>query len=260
MSSSLLEDFHLNCTKEYNDLLKEFNILFYGYGCKKALLTQMFKDSIVINSVFLKTEAFITSLKTILTKYIFKKYRHRLKQKDIFEFMLECDKYLHSKNFNLTIVVLNFSFEYVFLQKLKNIRIVATIENVFANYTSDDIYDYNFIYRDLTTFIPYEEEILDITLQSNALSANNVINIANCVSNKSKKLFIEILKNFKVQQKVSYNELLKIGKRFLITKIVTINDLLSEFYDHKVLKNGNNEIVINLTDSCVKAVIKHYTQ
>lgn len=261
MTTSMLNKFHTDSADENDDILKHFNILFYGYGCKKKILTTMFPKAIIINCLFLKTDDFIALLKDQLRKTLNSKLRQNIQIKDIYKFMNACDCFLQKNNVFVTLVVLNFRFEFIFLQELQNIQLVATIENVYTTYSKDDIYDFNFIFRDLTTFLPYEKEIVDINLQSNLLCARNVIEIFNCVSKRSKNICLAILKNFKVQQKISYKDLLeKVAKKFLVSKINLLNDLLSEFYDHRVLKNGNNEILINLSESTVKNVIKHFSK
>lgn len=49
--SNELEKFHLSCVPEYTMFLKNYNILFYGYGEKKILLEKMFPKANFINEM-----------------------------------------------------------------------------------------------------------------------------------------------------------------------------------------------------------------
>ena len=147
MKSNLFK-FHLGCKNELNELIKSFNILFYGFGCKRKL----------IEDIFLDTMVFIIKLQTI--KEIVNDISLKLLCTDTFKTLKDVDNYLIKRQELLIITLINFDFSIYELIDLRNIRLIGTIENLNFTFTKNELDSYNFILRDLTTFINYTEEII----------------------------------------------------------------------------------------------------
>lgn len=257
MKISKLQTFHLDCQDEYLEILKEFNILFYGYGNKKTILKQMFRNALIINTVFYKQNEFIKDLKTKIYRCKHVKNSKELQTKDVFTFFEKLDELLKKENKTLILIILNFNKEFTFLQGLKAVKIIGTIEYILHDLTLDDINDFNFVLKDLTTFEPYEEEIKIIDCHINNKNKEAVLNVLANTSLKSRNMFLMVLKTFKNNELITFDELVKkIGKKYLITKIQKMKEHLNEFFDHEILKKKNeNEFLINLSKTEIHDIL-----
>lgn len=236
---NVLEQFHKDNAKEYNLILEDFNILFYGYGCKSRIIDKLFPRSIVLNCHNMNINDITTSLKNQIIKSIRPKNPAKYTLMEIMPFIKAINNLFTREN-SFILVLINFRKEFTFLIN-SNIKVVCTVENVFLDLSQDDIHDYNFIMRDLTTFTPYSDEIVDINLDSEIKKLLVVENLLKSVSKKAGDLFIATIKTFEVNTRVTFSSLMtKVGKKFLITTLASMKDHLHEFFDHKIFKITND--------------------
>ncbi|ORD96022.1 hypothetical protein HERIO_2011 [Hepatospora eriocheir] len=152
----------------------------------------------------------------------------------------------------LIIILINFDFSFTDLQNLSSIKIIGTIENIDTPIDYELVEQYNFIFRDLTTFENYTEEIIDVDLFSS--KSENALKVFHSVPLLSKKLFIELL----ILKNCFLNVLFdKIKYKMMISKKSKIKELLNEFIDHGIVKiNDDDKIVLNLNKDDYKTLDK----
>ncbi|KAH9411435.1 putative origin recognition complex protein [Ordospora pajunii] len=236
MNTKLL-DFHLSCRKELNVISRSFNIMFYGYGSKKALLHKMFPSAIHVDCRSTK--------KNELMKQISKKIWHNLLPncRQAPASIKEIDDAIFGRREKYKLVMVNFDFSFAEFLELKHFAVLATMENVNVRFGMDDIERFNFVFRDLTTFEPYEEAA-DIEIQ--VLRTGRSMNVVKNVPRNSMIVLREILAIG--GEKVDMNELFeRIKKRLFLTARCSIVPMIAEFIDHGMLRIKNNsEIVISI--------------
>lgn len=226
-----LTSFHLACRPEFTALLRHFNLLFYGYGCKASLLASLFPDAKIFNLKLLKITEIAEDL--VLGGY------HTDPQASI----REIDERLTAEGGSLLLVLINFNFDLTDLQGLKAIRIIGTIENIDFTFDACSIEAFNFIFRDLTTFVNYTDETLGINLFSNRTSST--LMVAKSVPERSRQVFKELL----VLGSCSIGDLfnrVKIG--LMMTNKKVLIECLNEFVDHGIVKISDGvQLSLNLT-------------
>lgn len=234
-----LLSFHLNCQDEYNTLLNDYNLLFYGYGNKETIISQLFPSSLVFNMRFSSIDSIIEECEQNLTNN--KK----------FSTLKDLDSFLTKKCKKMIFALLNFDFNCTEFENLKSIKIIGTIEDIEFTFTQNDLLKYNFILRDLTTFEDYTDDIIHFDVIDDKIQNAKMV-IGN-LSPKPKIVFTELLK----LGNCSVNTLFDGVKSLLfLSKIQTLLDLLREFIDHKIIKLVGNNISINLTESEKKSVLE----
>lgn len=235
-----LIDFHLSCKRDFESILESFNLLFYGYGCKASLLARLFPDAKIRNLR-------LQSMTEIVDELILDGF-HTNKNATI----EDIDRRLCRDNESLTLVLLNFNFELFQLQNLKNIKLVGTVENIDFNFDLTDIRSFNFVFRDLTTFVSYTDEVLDINIASN--KASTAIMVIKSIPNKSKIIFMELLKLGNCSVNDLYN---KLKVSLMMSKKNTIVEALNEFIDHDIIKlREGNQITLKLNKEECKNVLE----
>lgn len=231
MHSKLLQ-FHKKLSKEYNEYLESFNLLFYGYGCKKHLLNEIFPDSFVLNGL---TDS-ITTLSSLILQEIGKS--------NIKDPLSHFNELLIKEKNYVTIIIHNFLLEkFDILKRYKSFKIIGTIEKINFTFSIEEINAFNFIFRDLTTMIPYNEEVSKFnTLQINKLKT--IENIFINVQRQSQIVFIEVLKIYLKKKSVFMNDLIKNLKvKLMSSDRIKYFNLLVEFIDHKIIKIANDDAI-----------------
>lgn len=126
-----------------------------------------------------------------------------------------------------------------FLPKHGIVCLLDTMSPSKINFSQFDLENLNFILKDLTTYEPY----INNELTGNEKNLNNLI--AN-VSLRSRKLF-KLLVQSVSKNKIAVTEFLNIAKKeMLINSQKSVRQLLSEFFDHKIVKIVNDEFVISV--------------
>lgn len=223
-----LINFHLSCKDEYFAILEQFNILFYGYGSKENVLSLLFPDAFIFNMRFSSVASIITDILEELP------YGSKIKT------LKELDKLLEDKK--IYCILNNFDFSCTEFQELNSIKIIGTVENLNFEFTQEDLIKYNFIFRDLTTFENYNEDIVDSEILDNKIQ--NVKLIIGNLSAKPKFVFKELLKIGNCTANLLFNN---VKKSLFLSKIQSLIELLREFTDHKIIKITGNAITVNLT-------------
>lgn len=231
--------FHERCRPEFYEILKSFNILFYGYGCKDALLARMFPEGRRYNMKFSSPRAVAEDL---LLDGVHKGRGTALE---------DIDKSLSARGKTLLLILLNFKPEGREFRHLRAIKLIATLEDVDFRFSLDDLAEFNFVLRDLTTFEDYTEEIFDMDITSSR--AGSVLMVVKSLSQKSKLVFREVLR----LGNCTLGEIFDVVKRpLLLSKQVSVVDLLHEFVDHKIIKVAENKIEIKLSEDDRKRVLE----
>ncbi|KAM0680726.1 hypothetical protein GINT2_000999 [Glugoides intestinalis] len=225
--------FHESCRDDYKILLEHFNILFYGYGNKERILEALFPDAIKFNMLF-------STQKSICEDLVLQGYGKRADSsiKDI-------DSWLGEEKKDLQLIITNFQFDEWVFTGLKNIKIIGTIESIDIKFDLTSLEDFNFIFRDLTTFEDYEDDIINIELFNNKVQSVQMI-LSN-LSTKARTTFKELL----LFEACTLNELFnKVKKDLFLTKPASLIDLLREFIDHKIIKiqDGRIKTILNKTE------------
>jgi len=237
--NSNLLDFHKRCIQEYNFLLESFNVLFYGYGCKKKLLSEMFPDAKIFNMLFY-------SPKSIADDLALEGYYSKANAS-----IMKIDEHLYEKGQSLLLILLNFTLNESEFKNLKAMKIIGTIENINFRFEFADLVGYNFILRDLTTFENYNEETMDMEIETSNVAS--VLSILSNLSEKSRFVFLELVKIGNCPTSQLFDA---VKKTLMLNKISTVTDLLSEFVDHNVIKFSKGIIEINVNAEDRKKILK----
>lgn len=258
-AGSKLISFHKKCKIEYNELLEHFNLLFYGYGCKKKLLEFLFPDSIIINCKFCSLaeaiDEIIRHTQALSQKTISEYTKHR----NINALLAKLDDAWKARDMQTRLIFLNFEFkELAPLSKTKNFKIIGTIEDTACLFSHYDVRSFNFIFRDLTTFVPYTDEIVDIALSRVANRVESTLHIYENVSKKAKQVFVEFLRLKSETKSVFLQDIFNsLRKKLLLKARSECQVLLSEFLDHQILKiRCNEEVATELTGTDVSMLLK----
>lgn len=254
--------FHKGCAKEYNKLLEHFNLLFYGYGCKVQLLQSIFPHSVVVNCRFHNLKEVV--LEAIEQSDMPRSIRGlRRSQKEGIELLLRnLDEWHETHGTYAVWVLLNFDFkELAPLRNAARLRIVGTIEDTTYRFSYRDFEHFNFIFRDLTTFLPYKDEIIDMAFSTASDRVESASNVYGNVPKKAQFLFLELLKLKKASVQLHLTDLFDAMRKKLLLK--SKNEclvLLAEFIDHGLIKTkGAGEMCVALTDAEITAFCKKHS-
>lgn len=230
--------FHHSCKKEYHAMLDQFNILFYGYGCKAALLSSLFPSARVFNLNLQKWHEVVSEL-------VIQGFHTNPKAS-----IADIDASLSGGD-KLVLILVNFDFALSELQGLKNIRLVGTIENIDFPFDCEELALFNFILRDLTTFADYSDEILGVELASNELAS--ALMVFESVPERSQKIFRELVEIGDCKLTELFN---RVKIPLMIRKAALILDSLHEFMDHGIVKVKNeNSITLKMSKEERKKMI-----
>ncbi|ADM12433.1 origin recognition complex subunit 2 [Encephalitozoon intestinalis ATCC 50506] len=248
--SSDLSDFHFNCKKELNALAKSFNILFYGYGSKMPLLRKMFPSAIHLNCRAMSRHEILLEIMDAVRR------RSRSAAQSISKVstIKDIDEAIGFRKEKYKIVMANFDFSMTDFSGLRNFAILGTIEEINIKFSFEDAEKFNFIFRDLTTFEPYEEEIAGIHFRETRAEASSKV-VRNVPRNSRLVLKEILLYNSDV---VGLGELFeRIKRKLFLTSKTSVLSMISEFIDHGLLKVRNgSEITVCMSSAEKKEVAK----
>ncbi|KAI4292645.1 origin recognition complex subunit 2 [Pancytospora philotis] len=225
-----LAAFHRACAPEFHRLLEDFNLLFYGYGCKSALLQELFPDALLFNLG-------LQSVPGIVEELVMGGY-HTSPGATIGDI----DEQLGRSKRSLTLILTSFDFQRRELQGLRNVRIVGTVESLGFSFDLDDLRSFNFVMRDLTTFADYTAEVLDIDVTSDRVSG--ALMVARSVPEKVRHIFRELL----TLGSCTIAELFqRTSKALLLAQQRTVVKYLDEFIDHGIVRiKDGSRILLDL--------------
>ncbi|KAI5150247.1 origin recognition complex subunit 2 [Enteropsectra breve] len=234
-----LTEFLREQTKEMAELLHHFNLLIYGYGSKAELLTQMFPEALVFDMQIYNFRDIIDEL--ILAGNLSKRCAS----------LNELDQILREEKKSQVIILKSFDFTKHECKNLRNIRIIGTIEKIEAPLRSEDLADFNFIFKDFTTFLPYSEEIVDLDLENNKIS--HTCMIMKNVTERANSLFVRILQKTCCTMAELFEEV-KIP--LMLKNKSSLYQPLSEFVSHGIMKiTDSGEIILNLNSEEKKKIL-----
>lgn len=247
---SRLVDFHLGCKKELNRLARLFNILFYGYGSKRQLLRTMFPSAIHLDCRAMGRREILAEIVTAVGR----RSKHLAPELARASTVSEVDAVVGHRKEKFKLVMANFDFSMLDFACLRNFAVLGTVEHVDIRFSADDVERFNFVFRDLTTFEPYEEEAMGIQVQ--AARAEASASIVRNVPRNSRAVLKEILQLG--SSTVDLGELFeRVKRKLFLTSKTSILSLLGEFVDHGVLKIRNStEIVVCMSSAERKEVVK----
>ncbi|EJW04246.1 hypothetical protein EDEG_01478 [Edhazardia aedis USNM 41457] len=251
--TAILEKFHLDRKKEFRIILKEYNILFYGYGNKENILKKLFPREFLLNCFLYKTNEIISSIRLYLTKKLKIKKKKHIKLND-FDFFMQIDDYLEGTNNKIILLLLNFDRNLYHLIDIKNIKIIGTLEKIDHEISKTDLLNYNFVLYDLTTFEPYKDELLSVQIEADFDQVECTKKVINNVSKNVQNTFSHLLNAFKEERSFNMKQLQEnVGKRILARNASAVIDILKEFIDHEILKKINETeytILLNSSEIC----------
>ncbi|XP_077295270.1 origin recognition complex subunit 2 [Arctopsyche grandis] len=139
------------------------------------------------------------------------------------------------------------------LAKIKNVHLIASIDHINAPLFWDHakLSDYNFSWWDTTTLLPYRQETSYenslLVHKSGALALSSLKNVFNSLTTNAKGIFMLIvknqLKNLKTShyQGIPFKDLYWTAREsFLVSSDLALRAQLTEFLDHKLVKNKRN--------------------
>ncbi|KAG5860277.1 origin recognition complex subunit 2 [Encephalitozoon hellem] len=248
--SSSLTDFHLSCKKEFNVLVRSFNILFYGYGSKKSLLKKMFPTAIYVNCRIMSRHEILSEIMDAVRR------RSRLEGLKASKTLTikDIDEAIGTRREKYKLIMANFDFGMVEFSGLRNFAILGTIEEVDIRFSLEDVERFNFIFRDLTTFDPYEEETIGIHLGGTKAEAS--FRVVRSVPKSSRAVLKEILQCN--ADTMSLSDLFeRVKRKLFLTSKTSVLSMISEFIDHGLLKIKNGtEVVVCMSPTEKREIAK----
>ncbi|KAF5282101.1 hypothetical protein FQR65_LT14419 [Abscondita terminalis] len=243
-------------------LMKEgFNVLLYGLGSKMTILQNFIQECIssmpviVINGFFPNL-----SIKNVVDNIINDVLELSDSTGSIYD---ACDLIVHEmsclNNMSLYMVINNIEGDMLrnskaqsVLSKLAsvpNIHVIASIDHVNAPLIWDNtkLSNFNFIWFDVTSFLPYLKETCyegsSVIQRSKTLVLSSLNNVFLSLTSNSKGIYLIIVKyqleHGKVQhyQGLSFKDLYwSCREAFLVSSDLALRSQLTEFVDHKMLK------------------------
>lgn len=156
------------------------------------------------------------------------------------------------------------------LASIRNLHMIASIDHINTPliWNNTKLSQYNFVWFDVTTFLPYIEEILfenSLLIQNSAhLELSSMKSVFQSLTTNARKIYILVVKNQLKQdgnpnyQGISFKELYSASREeFLVSSDVALRAQLTEFLDHKLAKmkrtiDGTENITIPLKNSLLE--------
>ncbi|KAG5879239.1 hypothetical protein JTB14_017093 [Gonioctena quinquepunctata] len=272
-----------NCFRKWLFLLNEnFNILLYGLGSKRDILNKFHMHHlknvpVVVVNGFFPTLTIKNVLDSIIT--------------DLLELdntptnpVESCDTIIkelkrHS-DIHLYLIVHNIEGECLRngksqnilarLASAKNVHLIASIDHINAPLIWDHsrLSKFNFIWWDVTSFLPYNEETSFersmMVQQSGTLALSSLKNVFQSLTTNSKSIYTLIVKhqleNTKNQyyQGLAFKDLyMACRESFIVSSDLALRGQLTEFVDHKMVKlkrsqDGTEYLMINLPNELLQ--------
>lgn len=271
LSKLKLTDEHQKCVERLNHsnfnsfkkwlfiLNENFNILLYGLGSKKEILKKFHEylqdmPVIVVNGFF-PTLTVKNILDSIITDLLeIKECPGNINEACdlIIQEFANADSHLYLIIHNIEGEMLRSSKSQNILAQLasvKNIHLIASIDHINGPLIWDQkkLSKFNYIWWDVTSFLPYVEETSFersmMVQQSGTLALSSLRNVFLSLTTNSKSIYIIIAKhqieNAKNQfyQGISFKDLyMACREAFIVSSDLALRAQLTEFLDHKMIK------------------------
>ena len=247
--------FHRRCKWEYLQLLEHFNLLFYGYGCKRKLLEELFSGGILLNCRFHGIREILQAILEHSSAPGYAELRKNVRRNTVETTMAKLGRLYQKDSRRETLILLNFDFKMLEpLLLVQHFRIVGTIEDTLCRFSFEDIRRFNFVFRDLTTFVPYTDELLDMDVSGAHEKGRSIMSVYENVPRKSQLAVLGLLRLRQKTKKVYLGDLFSfIKKKMLLRAKSECQTLLAEFLDHKLVKiRRTEEVALDLTEAEIR--------
>lgn len=269
-------------------LSENFNIILYGVGSKRTILerfqTEKLQDMpcIVVNGFFPSL-----TIKNILETIVIDLLENTHVPSNVGDVVSLIESQLSESCTDLFLIIhnidgsmlRNFKSQSVLasLAQLKNVHLIATIDHINAPLLWDHskLSKFNFTWWDVTTFLPYVEETSYenslMTQRSGALQISSLKSVYQSLTSNAKGIFQIIiqyqLENHKQAhyQGLPFKELYsKAREQFLVSSDLALRAQLTEFLDHKLVKNkrtceGSENLVIPIESVLLQQFLDQQT-
>ncbi|XP_030761209.1 origin recognition complex subunit 2 [Sitophilus oryzae] len=271
-------------------LNQNFNILLYGLGSKKNILTKFHTECLKDMPVIVVNGFFPTlSIKNILDSIIvdlLELSENPSNPNDACDLIVKEFKKIPQSH--LYLLVHNIDGETLRSPKIQlilsqlaaveNIHLIATIDHINAPLIWDHskLSKFNFIWWDVTSFLPYTEETSFersmMVQQSGTLALSSLRNVFLSLTQNSKAIYLKIAKyqieNFgQYYQGMAFRDLyMACRESFIVSSDLALRAQLSEFLDHKMVKtkrsveDGTEYLIIPLANSLLQKFMEENAQ
>ncbi|KAJ8920979.1 hypothetical protein NQ315_015774 [Exocentrus adspersus] len=263
-------------------LNENFNILLYGLGSKRNIL-QSFQAKYLNSDPVIVVNGFFPSLsiKNILDGILVDLLEVQEVPGNINE---ACDLVIEEFNnlpeSHLYLIIHNIEGEMIRNHKsqsilarlagVKNIHLIASIDHINAPLIWDHskLSKFNYIWWDVTSFLPYIEETSFersmMIQQSGTLALSSLKNVFLSLTTNSKNIYIIIVKNQLENAKNQYYQgmafkdlYMACREAFIVSSDLALRAQLTEFVDHKMVKqkrspDGTEYLVVPLANALLK--------
>ncbi|XP_055377459.1 origin recognition complex subunit 2 isoform X2 [Condylostylus longicornis] len=263
--SNLLKEYQNNFTKWLIMLSEGFNIICYGLGSKRKLLNCFHKqmlaeeDVVVINGFFpsLTLKDILDGIVTDILD-ISNSPTNPHEAVDLIE-----EQYSHLTKKSLFLIVHNIDGPMLRnckaqeilsrLAKISNIHLIASIDHINAPllWDSAKLSNYNFLWWDTTTMLPYTDETAfenSLMIQnSDELALSSMRSVFLSLTTNSRGIYMLIVKHQLKHGKtanyqgMSFKDLYHACRdAFLVSSDLALRAQLTEFLDHKLVRSKRN--------------------
>ncbi|XP_076263535.1 origin recognition complex subunit 2 [Rhynchophorus ferrugineus] len=263
-------------------LNQNFNILLYGLGSKKSLLTKFQNEYLSDMPVIVINGFFPTlSIKNIVDSIIV----DLLEISDaptnpndacdviVNEFRMIPNSHLYLIVHNIDGETLRNSKAQSVLAKLssvENIHLIATIDHINAPLIWDHskLSKFNYVWWDVTSFLPYTEETSFersmMVQQSGTLALSSLRNVFLSLTQNSKAIYLKLarhqIENYsQYYQGMAFKDLyMACRESFIVSSDLALRAQLTEFIDHKMVKtkrsveDGTEYLIIPLANNLLQ--------
>lgn len=160
-----------------------------------------------------------------------------------------------------------------YLASFPNLHLIASVDHINASLLWDNAKRarFNFYWSNATTFMPYKEETLYenslMVRQSGALALSSLHNVFLSLPDKSKSVYIIVVK-YQIENAnahypgMAFKDLYqKAREGFFVTNEITLRTQLTEFLDHKLIKEKRGVDGIQyLTIPLDKALLQQFLE
>jgi len=275
-------------------LLNEgFNVLLYGFGSKRTLLNDLHstmlneKDCVVINGFFpsltmkhvlgvilndiLEFEGSIGSSLVEQAESIFRAYTGDSVADDLYLIVHNVDGPMLRNEVSQGILSR--------LASHPRIHFICSSDHVNAPLLWDQhkLSNFNFVWQDASTFLPYFEETLNenslmVRSGGTKLALHSLMRVFESLTPNAKEIYLLIIneqmkaveeQGLSFYQGLSFKDLYRRCRRaFLVNSDLTLRAQLTEFIDHKLIRNKNSDgmdyLLIPLENSTLQEFIEKY--
>ncbi|KAI5184365.1 origin recognition complex subunit 2 [Nematocida homosporus] len=232
--------FHQGAIEEYRKLLNPFNLYVYGYGYKTDLLKEIFPDSIIVD--------FSEKDNVLISRDIYSHYNITPSECDLKPTLSDINQHIKRDKVEKVLILINARKD--ILEHITNFRVVL-VQNRDLYISFDELLQYNFIMRDLTTFVFEVDKRPGLSSR-----IEEVFNIYDCVGPLSKTVFRLVLRRAASKAEFSLRDLFnKEKKKLLIVNYGTFRESLAGFFDAGILVETNNICRLNISKKDLSEIL-----